>query len=58
MIGRNLGLQCHVEMTIELVRELPEALKPRTIQINAKSAPKQKAKVVDTQAANDETEAA
>lgn len=41
-------------LTIELVRELPEILKPRRIEINA--APKAKAKAV--RAANDETEAA
>lgn len=68
---RRFGLADHVRvanarlenglLTIELVRELPEALKPRTIAISkrdgARSAPKAKAKVVD-QAANDETEAA
>ena len=42
-------------LTIELVRELPEALKPRKINIST-AAPK-KTKVVEA-AANDETEAA
>ena len=72
---RRFGLADHVRvqsarlenglLTIDLVRELPEALKPRTIAIstrdsgrpNGNSAPKAKAKVVET-AANDETEAA
>ncbi|HVI52651.1 MAG TPA: Hsp20 family protein [Candidatus Sulfotelmatobacter sp.] len=35
---------------IDLVREVPEALKPRTIAI-AKAAPSQAAKLIDTQAA-------
>lgn len=47
----------HGLLTIDLVRELPEALKPRTIQINASGADRPKAKVVEA-AANDETEAA
>lgn len=67
---RRFGLADHVRvhaaklehglLTIELVRELPEALKPRTIAINtsARAAPKVKAKVVEASAANDETEAA
>ncbi|MGE0597382.1 MAG: Hsp20 family protein [Hyphomonadaceae bacterium] len=64
---RRFGLADHVRvhnaklenglLTIDLVRELPEALKPRTIQINARSTTKPKAKVVES-AANDETEAA
>lgn len=63
---RRFGLADHVRvhgaklenglLTVELVRELPEALKPRTIAINAKAQPK--AKVVEAAAANDETEAA
>jgi molecular chaperone IbpA len=61
---RRFGLADHVRvagaklenglLTIELVRELPEILKPRKIEIGA-AAPR-KPKVVD--AANDETEAA
>ncbi len=61
---RRFGLADHVRvggaklenglLTINLVRELPEILKPRKIEISA-SAPR-KPKVVD--AANDETEAA
>ena len=64
---RRFGLADHVRvqgaklehglLSIDLVRELPEALKPRTIEINGKSAPKAKAKVVES-AANDKTEAA
>ncbi len=64
---RRFGLADHVRvhgaklehglLSIDLVRELPEALKPRTIAINAKSSPKAKTKAVET-AANDETEAA
>ena len=64
---RRFGLADHVRvqnarlehglLTIELVRELPEALKPRQISINAKASAKAKAKVVDSPA-NDETEAA
>jgi len=66
---RRFGLADHVKvasarlenglLTIELVRELPEALKPRTIAITATSRQpaKVKAKVVEP-AANDETEAA
>lgn len=64
---RRFGLADHVRvagaklenglLTIDLVRELPELLKPRKIEIGATaSAAKQKHKVVD--AANDETEAA
>ncbi len=64
---RRFGLADHVRvagaklenglLTIDLVRELPEILKPRKIEISANTAPKQKAKVVEA-AANDETEAA
>lgn len=66
---RRFGLADHVRvqgahlenglLRIDLVRELPEALKPRSIAISAKAAPKtaKKASVVDT-AANDKTEAA
>ncbi|MDX2276137.1 MAG: Hsp20 family protein [Hyphomonadaceae bacterium] len=65
---RRFGLADHVRvqtaqlenglLTIDLVRELPEALKPRTISINTPKAAKP-AKVVDAKpAANDETEAA
>lgn len=63
---RRFGLADHVRvsgaklenglLTIDLVRELPELLKPRKIEIGAATAPKSKPKVVD--AANDETEAA
>ena len=63
---RRFGLADHVRvsgaklenglLTIELVRELPELLKPRKIEIGAATATKAKPKVVD--AANDETEAA
>jgi molecular chaperone IbpA len=65
---RRFGLADHVRvagaklenglLTIDLVRELPELLKPRKIEIGAATttAPKAKHKVVD--AANDETEAA
>lgn len=65
---RRFGLADHVRvagaklenglLTIHLVRELPEIMKPRKIEIAAAtaSAPRAKAKVVD--AANDETEAA
>lgn len=62
---RRFGLADHVRvagaklenglLTIDLVRELPELLKPRKIEIGAAGA-KSKPKVVD--AANDETEAA
>ncbi|MEZ5996893.1 MAG: Hsp20 family protein [Hyphomonadaceae bacterium] len=61
---RRFGLADHVRvagaklenglLTVDLVRELPELLKPRKIEIG--TAPKTKPKVVD--AANDETEAA
>ena len=64
---RRFGLADHVRvqaaklenglLTIDLVRELPEALKPRQIQINATAA--KPAKVVEASAAaNDKTEAA
>ncbi|MBL8538100.1 MAG: Hsp20 family protein [Hyphomonadaceae bacterium] len=63
---RRFGLADHVRvagaklehglLTINLIRELPELLKPRKISINAKS--RAKAGVVETNAANDETEAA
>lgn len=63
---RRFGLADHVRvagaklenglLTIDLVRELPELLKPRKIEIGAATASKSKPKVVD--AANDETEAA
>ncbi len=50
----------HGLLTIELARELPEVLKSRKIEITnvTASAPKTKPKVVEAQAANDETEAA
>ncbi len=64
---RRFGLADHVRvagaklenglLTIDLVRELPEVLKPRKIEIGA-PAPKAKAKVVESSVANDETEAA
>src|SRR5215813_634529 len=63
---RRFGLADHVKvagaklenglLTVELVRELPEAMKPRRIDIAAAQPAKPKAKVVD--AANDKTEAA
>lgn len=63
---RRFGLADHVRvagaklenglLTIDLVRELPELLKPRKIEIGAAAGAKSKPKVVD--AANDETEAA
>jgi molecular chaperone IbpA len=63
---RRFGLADHVRvsgaklenglLTIDLVRELPELLKPRKIEIGGASTTKAKPKVVD--AANDETEAA
>jgi molecular chaperone IbpA len=63
---RRFGLADHVRvsgaklenglLTIDLVRELPEILKPRKIEIGGATASKSKPKVVD--AANDETEAA
>ena len=63
---RRFGLADHVRvsgaklenglLTIDLVRELPELLKPRKIEIGSATASKSKPKVVD--AANDETEAA
>jgi molecular chaperone IbpA len=67
---RRFGLADHVRvaaaklenglLTIDLVRELPEVLKPRKIEIaNATAgASKTKAKVIESSAANDETEAA
>ena len=66
---RRFGLADHVRvagaklenglLTIDLVRELPEILKPRKIDIGSPvAAPKTKAKVVESSAANDETEAA
>ncbi len=67
---RRFGLADHVRvssaklenglLTIDLVRELPEVLKPRKIEIAnlTVSAPKTKSKVVESHAANDETEAA
>lgn len=63
---RRFGLADHVRvagaklenglLTIDLVRELPELLKPRKIEIGPATGTKAKPKVVD--AANDETEAA
>lgn len=63
---RRFGLADHVRvagaklenglLTIDLVRELPELLKPRKIAIGSATAAKSQPKVVD--AANDETEAA
>lgn len=63
---RRFGLADHVRvedarlenglLTIDLVRELPEILKPRKISIG--SAPKPKAKTVDAQAAAANDEAA
>jgi molecular chaperone IbpA len=63
---RRFGLADHVRvagaklenglLTIDLVRELPEQLKPRKIEIGSATAAKSKPKIVD--AANDETEAA
>jgi molecular chaperone IbpA len=67
---RRFGLADHVRvaaaklenglLTIELARELPEQLKPRKIAISNANAGalKTKSKVVEAQAANDETEAA
>lgn len=65
---RRFGLADHVRvggaklenglLTINLVRELPELLKPRKIEIGSVTAPRPKAKVVEASAANDETEAA
>ena len=67
---RRFGLADHVRvaganlenglLTIELVRELPEVLKPRKIDIAGATgdSPKTKSKVVEASAANDETEAA
>ncbi len=67
---RRFGLADHVRvagaklenglLTIDLVRELPDILKPRKIDIAnvTAGAPKAKARVVEAQAANDETEAA
>ena len=63
---RRFGLADHVRvagaklenglLTIDLVRELPEVLKPRKIEIGTTVA--KKSKVVDATVANDETEAA
>ena len=63
---RRFGLADHVRvsgaklenglLTIDLVRELPELLKPRKIEIGSATGAKSNPKVVD--AANDETEAA
>lgn len=63
---RRFGLADHVRvagaklenglLTIDLVRELPELLKPRKIAISGATTAKAQPKVVD--AANDETEAA
>lgn len=65
---RRFGLADHVRvggaklenglLTIDLVRELPEILKPRKIEIANTATQKPKAKVVEAAAANDETEAA
>lgn len=67
---RRFGLADHVLVAaaklenglliIDLVRELPEVLKPRKIAIGDVTASpvKTKSKVVESQAANDETEAA
>ena len=67
---RRFGLADHVRvagaklenglLTLNLVRELPEIMKPRKIEIGAATAPASKTKpqVVDATAANDETEAA
>lgn len=64
---RRFGLADHVRvagaklenglLTINLVRELPEVLKPRKIEIDTSPAAS-KTKVVEASAANDETEAA
>jgi molecular chaperone IbpA len=64
---RRFGLADHVRvsaaklenglLTVDLVRELPEMLKPRKIEIGTPAPAKAKAKVVES-AANDETEAA
>ena len=61
---RRFGLADHVRveaarlenglLTIDLVRELPEVLKPRKINIGSAQAPKPKAKSVEASAANDE----
>ena len=65
---RRFGLTDHVRvagaklenglLTIDLVRELPEILKPRKIEISAATTPAAKTKVVEAGAANDATEAA
>lgn len=67
---RRFGLADHVRvaaaklenglLTVELVRELPETLKPRKIDISnvTVGAVKTKTRIVEAQAANDETEAA
>jgi molecular chaperone IbpA len=64
---RRFGLADHVRvagaklenglLTIDLVRELPEILKPRKIEISGAAPTAKKSKVVEA-AANDETEAA
>lgn len=64
---RRFGLADHVRvagaklenglLTINLVRELPEVLKPRKIEIDTSPAAS-KAKVVEASVANDKTEAA
>lgn len=64
---RRFGLADHVRvagaklenglLTIDLVRELPETLKPRKIDITAAATTKN-SKVVDAEAANDKIEAA
>jgi hypothetical protein len=45
-------------LTISLVRELPELLKPRKIEIGSVTAPTHRAKAKVVGAANDEIEAA
>jgi molecular chaperone IbpA len=65
---RRFGLADHVRvagaklenglLTIDLVRELPEILKARKIEISGAAAPAKKSKVVEAAVANDETEAA
>ena len=65
---RRFGLADHVRvagarlengmLSIDLVRELPEIMKPRKIEIGAATAPASKGKPKVVDAANDETEAA
>ena len=65
---RRFGLADHVRvhgarlenglLRIDLVRELPEALKQRTIAISSGETPKPKSKATVVDAANDKTEAA